>query len=111
MDNTSVSVSSQTVKFVESDISSYTCNSSDDESMIESDQQLFLNCIPDNKNSDSITSVVKYDGKCHHNKNNYPKEYVGIMKDIDEDDSSMADFLMEALLFNSEEDNMVFPLD
>jgi len=105
-------VSSQTMKFVESDHSSYACNSSDDETTIETDQQLFLDYIPDSKNSDSILSVVKGgDGNFHDDKNNYLNEYVCIVKDSDEDDSSMANFLIGALLSNSEEDDMAFQFD
>jgi len=79
MSFSSLGSSSFTTTLMDPDCPSHICTSSsdddDDESMIESDQPLYLDAIPEGKVEDS------------------------------DDNSSMADFLAESLLFNGTEDN------
>jgi len=108
------SSTSQTMNIVEVDHSSYAYISADLEKLIESDQQLFLDDIPNAKNNGLTTTTTTMKGRDgynhHHGDNNIPTEYKCNVKDVDEDDTFMANFLTDAFLFNHEDDVMMFEL-
>jgi len=85
--------------------------STDPDKMIESDQQLFLDDIPDLKNTISTTAMKACDKYNHHHGSNDPLiEYACNVKGIDEDDSFIANFLTDALLLNHEDDDTMFDI-
>jgi len=110
--SSSASFPNETVKIIEMDRASHAYYSTDPDKMIESDQQLFLDDIPDTKNTVSTaTTMLACDGYNHSDSDNDSLiEYASNVKDIDEDDTFMANFLTDALLLNNEDDVTMFDI-
>jgi len=103
----SISSPSETEKIFEIDRASYAYFGTDPDKMIESDQQLFLDDIPDTKNTVSkapTMTVTACDGYNHRDSDNDSLiEYVCNVEDFDEDETFMASFLTDALLLNHDD--------
>jgi len=109
-----ISSPSETEKIFEIDRASYAYFGTDPDKMIESDQQLFLDDIPDTKNTISKAPtmiVTACDGYNHSDSDNDSLiEYACNVKDFDEDETFMASFLTDALLLNHEDDDTMFDI-
>jgi len=105
---------SETENIFEIDRASYAYFGTDPDKMIESDQQLFLDDIPDTKNTVSkapTMTVTACNGYNHRDSDNDSLiEYACNVKDVDEDESFMASFLTDALLLNHEDDGTMFDI-